>query len=273
MNHSLVFTILLMLTPFCASAHDSSNQDPGVLELFDLMQEPAVKNGYEVSKSDLIAKSTVGLIVISPEGAGTCSGTLIASDIVMTAGHCVPKDFSSIVVYASYAGKNLSAEIAAEDVLIHPKFQRKSILMGLGGLSTYNDIALLRLRHRVQEPFAAAKLPGKEMRYESKEAVVAGWGRTDTKTRDFGKLRAGNTHVTSQSGFSIQLSQGGSRSAITCPGDSGGPVYISSGKSLVVIGIHSWGQCSYKIAYSESVGQHLAWIVNGIAKLRGGQEL
>lgn len=263
------FTAMLMMAlPLTTQA---DYQDPGVLEDYRFESDVVVRNGEPASANDIVSSSTV---LIQTSVGGICSGTLIAPDLVLTAGHCVA-DQNLFMIQGNYKGS--SAIKLARAARVHPKFAINNIFMGMGGKSTTNDIALIHLSDKFPSTFKPASLPAREVQYNDQKVVVAGYGRTFSsknkkRSSDSGVLRFGGSKVSSfKSGGSIQLKENGK--SYGCPGDSGGPLYTNSGNRLVVIGIHSWGNCDWSTANAESVGQHLQWIKKASEELRSEAEL
>src|SRR4051812_613014 len=65
-------------------------QDQG--PFFDPAQLDKIIGGEVVEESDPIAISTVLVINKTTDGTAICTGSIIADDLVMTAGHCVGPD-------------------------------------------------------------------------------------------------------------------------------------------------------------------------------------
>lgn len=161
-----------------------------------------------------------------------CSGTLIARDLVLTAGHCVA------------AGGNFSVNaggvsIPVARIVLHPAFRT----------DTYQtrrpspDMALLKLASPVPRPLRPARLSAdKAFPPRGSVFVIAGFGEGQEGDRRIGTLRA------------VRLISGGTTGGImlrlipvpesapagSCTGDSGGSAYRAENNVLVLYGVIAW---------------------------------
>lgn len=234
----------------------------------------AVIGGMPAAPESRIAKSTVKLKVYHQGTIDTCSGTLIAKDLVLTAAHCLSDD-PLLVVVATAEGSRAAMNYKAHDdytivTRAFPFALRRSD-------TTRNDIALLRLRRPVSSGLAA-KLPARKMLTGEKTAVlIAGYGKT--KVDEAAEAPSILTWAPAQAQlimFTFKIPE--AQLAITgrqlCQGDSGGPIYQVSGKDLVVIGVESYGVdgCVGEDR-AVSVAHKLEWIRAAAAELRAEQEI
>ncbi|EEW25200.1 trypsin-like serine peptidase [Rhodobacter ferrooxidans] len=99
-------------------------------------------------------------------GGGFCTGTLIATDLVLTAGHCVydqatgqPVDVASMRFRAGLRDGEAIAEVPVARVVAHPSYDP---LAATGAASIRHDAALLQLASpipaAVAAPFAVQRL-------------------------------------------------------------------------------------------------------------------
>ncbi|XRB06345.1 peptidase S1 domain-containing protein [Pycnococcus provasolii] len=198
---------------------------------------------------------------------GSCSGTLIAPTVVLTAAHCVmphgPIRMRSVV----YIGCHLLNQGCQEsrlvtDVYAHEKYTQEELYSsetddGKPRQKFAYDVAVLILDRPSRMSVAKLATRDDDPAYCEKSAsTVAGWGR-DTKgarsevllqvevpvtshescEKEWGKGRIGPTMICA--GFD----DGG---CDACQGDSGGPIFTSTrcapqGTPARVFGIVSWG--------------------------------
>jgi secreted trypsin-like serine protease len=200
-------------------------------------------------------RSSVPFIAALPNG---CTGTLIAPDRILTAGHCLdnfsPTNFPIQIGTAQSPGFT-SGGIQARGFAIEPRFkesfpfahkspQNAIALYDVGIIllaQPVTDVAPVRLGTRADEKVGAA-------------GTLFGYGITDTSV--FNKaLRTGGQTVISASKCAKAYPKAIIASEIcaqdlehrrapfiyACPGDSGGPFLKRTPQGPVEIGITSWG--------------------------------
>ena len=184
---------------------------------------------------DSIARSIV--LIVGSRG-NSCSGVALASDIVLTAAHCVLPGAEYKIVEFDSARQPQLRDITR--ITAHPKFDLKTMLAHRATA----DVALLKLAAplRDAEPVAI----GPAMTVAPGDAfTVAGYGvavRGDGKSG--GTIRAASLVATGRPGnLQIRLvdaaTQGDKAGLGACTGDSGAPVFAMNGAPAVV-GVVSW---------------------------------
>ncbi|WP_237151976.1 serine protease [Oryzibacter oryziterrae] len=186
-----------------------------------------------------------------------CGGTLIKSNYVLTAAHCITREDNGVVpastVFVLAGTQNLESGgkvFKGAAVYRHPKYNPKTM--------DY-DLAVIKLNKPVTgiKPIALIK-PAQEstLAAVNDKSFVIGWGNMSTKDDNFPTLlqqvqvpilsRAKCNSATSYDGeitprmFCAGTFAGGKDS---CQGDSGGPLIVAdaSGAFKLQAGVVSWG--------------------------------
>lgn len=231
------------------------------------------------------AHGIVQLKIISTMGEATCTGSLIARDLVLTAAHCLAdENLRGIAVLFGLDDRKLTAEqvIYATNGAINPDF-----LPTDDKSQVWNDIALVKLEKAAPEDFQIVKLPDAEtIKQLSKgsKLTLAGYGITNAVIRKVvqgkngkptvvelpgrgsGTLRkVSNIVVTSITADQKEMSFNQTNLRGACHGDSGGPALLKlQDGSYIQVGVTSrgtneLGNCNEGAIYTGVYGQ-LEWI-------------
>ena len=184
----------------------------------------------------------VGRAVVTIIGSrGTfCSGAMIASDLVLSAAHCVmPGADYKIVLYDEQRQPQLRE---VKRVAWHPQFNVQSILAHRASA----DVALLQLAKPLKAKTPAPSGPPLEPVAPGARFTVAGIGvtrRGDGKSG--GTIRAASLVAIGQPGrLQIRLvdpTTNNEREGLgACTGDSGAPVFEDQSGGAVIVGVVSW---------------------------------
>ncbi|KAI9298710.1 trypsin-like serine protease [Neoconidiobolus thromboides FSU 785] len=195
-----------------------------------------------------------------------CGGTLIASDIVLSAGHCLSLNeicTQDVIVRVGYTNISNKTKDQGEDFkvirrILHTDYAYTPSMI-------YSDLLILKLDRetKVKEfpTFATDKIDN----MDSTQLFAMGWGRTDPKD-EFSisdkliqvelplvtakKCESMVKNIYNDFQSSIMLCAGGSKekSQDACKGDSGGPLIgYDENNSPVLYGITSFGrECGKK---------------------------
>jgi secreted trypsin-like serine protease len=281
-----------------------------IQRLLPLLLAPALTVGCAVEEPDLARSHGLPIIngapatadhhasVVSLHYNGSsgifCSGTLIAPDVVLTAGHCLDtamggKSFKTmspalLSVYYGSAPKGdeepyADHHIQAAETLIYPGYDRWNLL---------NDIALVRLVSAAPVATAPHLTQDRGFTQSDVDASVdldfVGFGYSDTaKTQIDVKLHAVGTLGGLGCTVSGCPSYGGSSDVVAtqisyaqeeegpCNGDSGGPAFIARDGAWYVGGVTSYGDrnCT-QYGASTRVDAFAGWIDERLAAWGGG---
>jgi secreted trypsin-like serine protease len=202
--------------------------------------------------------------VVAGEGssAEACSGTVVASNVVLTAAHCVvdeehgvilpPSGFKVITGSVEW-GSPQRVVSAVSSIAVFPEYA------WTGEYSHWGDAALLQLARPIAAP--AVRLASAEAWAAGSAALIAGWGKTAASQPGAAPLlHYGETWVQPSpfcegdanhfhaEGQLCVLDPGHARSA--CNGDSGGPLLVVAPGTIgepLEIGVASFiadGACS-----------------------------
>ena len=193
-------------------------------------------------------------------GGFFCTGTLIDSTHVLSAGHCANP--TSLAVAAPVAwppqlidvriGSNKAGEgerVPVSSVVISPEY--------LGLLNSRNDLSILTLsRPSTKTPTPVAGAGERSIWDPGDVQTIAGWGATEEGGDLPDTLQKAQVPITTDAYCESRYSdddgwdfdpetmvcagvpEGG---VDTCQGDSGGPMFGSSAGGLRVTGVTSWG--------------------------------
>jgi secreted trypsin-like serine protease len=183
-----------------------------------------------------------------------CGGSLIDSNSVLTAAHCVEgatRVQLRVTVGRTVLNSNQGQTRSVAAIYKHPRY--------LSVRSQANDAAVLKLSSPVRG-IAPAKIPTarlNSMERPGRTATIAGWGNTRKQDPDFSQpdsypnqMREAKVPIVSDakgkrvygsSYVSSVMLAAGREGKDTCQGDSGGPIFVPTQSGRYQIGMTSFG--------------------------------
>ena len=195
-------------------------------------------NGENVKAEDPIAKSTVYITGQIVRATFSCTGVILAEDIILTAGHCLGGGgWAKLTVHFGPQGKNPVASIPVVGQ------KRRRDIPPPNGLGR-DDVAVLKLASRIPAGFVPATLlPNSNLLKDQAEIILAGYGRTTPYEPKFGNGGIGTLRKVRQRILDTRYAEREVLVDITgkgsCTGDSGGPAFLETDSKLFVWGIAS----------------------------------
>lgn len=235
--------------------------------------------GITVPTSDPIASTTVAIVSQTDQGTALCSGSIIDTDLIVTAGHCVgPAPSKMLIVFRKDLSDTSGPVVRVSGYVQDPNY-------GDGENDQDNDdIALIRFAGGLPAGYQAATLLTDSSALANGEAVtLAGYGITDGSAAaqasgndGAGVLREVTTTIAQAAYGLTEVAVDQTRGKGACHGDSGGPAFVRAADgSLQLFGVTSRGPSNQpdtcaSIGIYSNILAHLDFIQSATDELRGG---
>jgi len=222
-----------------------------------------VLNGVAIGASE---HPSVGLV---RNDGSICTGTLIGSDLVLTADHCVDDE------------RGRTASLALLEFTLDPDLSTARNWNRVREVRRYTlrDIAILQLeRPYTNIPFSEISLDALSFSGLYQNAEIVGYGNnrstigSQNRDQGAGTKRKGISFLFNFSDGFHSLVSRPAASQVICPGDSGGPLFLNVRGRRQLVGVANsvlWrGSCA---TVSQSYHSHVAygqtkrWLLNQLA--------
>ncbi len=215
-----------------------------------------------------------------PAMASFCGGTLIRSDVILTAAHCVvgylPNELDVALEVVDLKQISASDRVAVQSIVIHPDYDRAGVDA---------DIALIKLTKSLStEPIALVSATAMAQIAEGQMLTTMGWGVSDADVPSSysNELLQVDLPYVSQAACVTAMGERvtdnmfcagfGQGEKDSCQGDSGGPVIWHQAATPVLAGVVSWGDeqgCAVLDTYGVyvRVAAYLEWIHQTLSRV------
>jgi MYXO-CTERM domain-containing protein len=180
-------------------------------------------------------------VALLENGRGGCTGTLIAPDVVLTAGHCTQVQFDQVKIGAIDSAGTASETIAVEDIIGYPNWS-----------NTYDVGVVILARASTAKPRGVLPSCAVDELTEGAPIQLVGFGATTPDGEDGNTLLNEATVDVADASCSEmdgckpavapagEFGAGGDNTG-SCFGDSGGPAYLTTSSGTFLAGVVSRG--------------------------------
>ncbi len=202
-------------------------------------------------------------VMVLTDRGSVCTGMVLASDVVLTAGHCVP---SGAAIRVHYREQGQPVLLEPQSVARHPEYRANAVQERTRSI----DMALIKLSAPLPARFSATPITEAPAPPEGSALTVAGFGLSregDPSTT--GTWRSAQVRTVTPYGTSRILLWATATPGIgACQGDSGGPILNGAGHVIAVV---SWstgrgGTRCGELTQGVLLGPQRGWIDSTLAR-------
>jgi hypothetical protein len=255
------FAVLGLAAFGCQKSNDSGESKLSTSEISN-----GIIGGQEVGANDAVAHITVAIIKkVSGDKIALCTGSLLNSEFVVTAAHCVGGSPSDMVLV--FGANVADAQHRQVRRVVDYAIPKARASVPEDATQDIVDIALIRFEGGLPAGFkGAGLLPNSSYLSVGQGTLLAGYGQSDgEKGTGSGVLRQTVVKIGLLSKTEVVMDQRDGHGA--CHGDSGGPAYLQSKDgSLLLYGVTSRGPngCNSVGIYTNVIA-YVPWMQSAVS--------
>jgi secreted trypsin-like serine protease len=224
-----------------------------------------IVGGTNIGNTNPDGASTVAIVIDLGKGQAICTGSILATDIIVTAAHCVkgldgktvaPQQLTLVFGLDIRASNRLL--VRATGVVANPQYNPSAS-------KDANDIAIIRFITGLPPGYIKATLlPSATKIPNGAPAVLIGYGVNTMANGGSGEgiLREANVTIANGAFAKTEVLVDQRNGKGACHGDSGGPAFARSGTQLLLWGVTNRGNpdnapddCTHYSVYTRITAQ------------------